>query len=136
MTECKPIGTYGEQPVLLLFVISVTVVWIEVNVIGLLIFLYYKYMLHFKKYTQNVGLLKTIYRGLFPPIFVIVHASIRPSVPLHLQVTCGTSLWEFSSFICHLSGIEQQADSKHSCNSAGIVTLASADMSAHTYCVA
>lgn len=87
-------------------------------------------------YTQNVGLLNTICRGLFPPVFVTVHASIRPSVMLHLQVTCGTSRWESSSFICQLAVIEQQADSKHSCSSAGIVTLASADMSVHTHCAA
>jgi len=58
--------------------------------------------------------------------------SPHPSlVPLRVQVTCGTSLWESSSLIRQLSVIEEEADSKHSCSSAGIVTLASADMSAH-----
>ncbi len=98
------------------------------------IVLYYKYII--LNVHSNVCLLNTICRGLFPPVFVTVHASICPSVTLHLQVTWGTSRWESSSFICQLSVIEQKVDSKHSCSSAGIVTLASAYMSVHIHCAA
>lgn len=81
-------------------------------------------MFHFKKYNQNSFWIQFAKECSHPYLW-------SPPVPLGLQVTCGTSLWESSSFICQLSVIEQEADSKHSCSSAGIVTLASADMSAH-----
>lgn len=74
------------------------------------IVLYFKYVFHFKKV---VALLNSICQGLFPPISVIyllAHINSSHPVPLRLQVTCGTSLWESSSCICQLFVIEWEGD--------------------------
>lgn len=66
-------------------------------------------MHHFENCTQYVGAFKFSLQWIAASItyfWVCSYTSILSSVPLHLQVTCGTSLWESSSFICQLSVIE------------------------------